>query len=873
MSCRTNRGSSAITSYSRADSGLGDVQTLSLFHQLMSSDAARNAPQPEPVVVQEWLDSFSNQVRANTAVNQGQRQRVLERVQNLDNGAMPGGAMFYAWREIAPAAQASRAAIERAYEGVAEGLSLDRAALQSRIRQLEQAYQAEPAHRRQRPAEAATILERFRSLADSNEQGSNAGGNNGDDAGSHPSNSNSNNNASYALPQDPTTLAVWSTLLTQMDSRRTAEFEEAAATTPNTPTTTNQSSHCPDCGQFIGGEQADTHNCPTPPSMSPTTSVVTEQNILPPVASAAISATAVNTNAVTNSNGADTVTTAAATTNTTGPSRPPLPPPPPPRPTNTVWVGRVNSVRQTVGEQMTDLVALRRQLLSEQQDQLQARKADAPLVFRPAPKFSGEEGESVFNQWATELKAARARTPLPHSPAVTSAGEQANSSSSTLTPPTTRMTSDSPVSSSRSDDSSVEAVSGEGNASSVVNYETEQVLGEAAANFGVELEFRTADANVLARKLYDAGLTVHPQMVGYHHDCAECRAAGPGKWKVERDGSVTEIDRNGRSLGGEVVSPILADTPQDWQALKTVTDIIGELGGTVDHHTGQHVHVSTAAYQNNPASYRDLAVLVAQNEDLLFRLSAPDVEQHRGLVRTDHAAYHYTQPISRRVEQLTSQPEPSLPQVLNAMGVNERVAGSSNPLAHYMSLNMQHVNQADAAQSRVEFRTFNGAIDPVQIQTNVRLATAMVYAANHHPPSPAPTANTQAQAENLDSSGDNTNGHLASSPSVPVVVVAAAPTPTTAETTVAEEAVASVSGGRRGGRRGRNANTPPTLAAPAPGVVLNRGLGWHKQHHSEDEDNLQVRGLFDRLDCLSENGAKSILDLFLRSKWQRNSRG
>jgi len=149
----------------------------------------------------------------------------------------------------------------------------------------------------------------------------------------------------------------------------------------------------------------------------------------------------------------------------------------------------------------------------------------------------------------------------------------------------------------------------------------------------------------------------------------------------------------------------------------------------------------------------------------------------------------------------------------------------------------------------------------------------MVYAANHHPPSPAPTAYTQVQAENLDSSGDTTIRQLASSPSVPVIVVAAASATATAETTVAEEeAVASGGGGRRGGRRGRNANTPPTLAAPAPGVVLNRGLGWHKQHHSEDEDNLQVRGLFDRLDCLSENGAKSILDLFLRSKWQRKSR-
>jgi hypothetical protein len=106
-----------------------------------------------------------------------------------------------------------------------------------------------------------------------------------------------------------------------------------------------------------------------------------------------------------------------------------------------------------------------------------------------------------------------------------------------------------------------------------------------------------------------------------------------------------------------------------------------------------------------------------------------------------------------------------------------------------MSLNMQHVNEAEAGKSRVEFRTFNGTIDPAQIQTNVRLAAGLVHTA------------------------------------------------------------------------GQNEVRTPE----------GRGLGWHRQAHTEEEDSEQIRGLIDRLN-LSESGAKAVLDTFLRGRWQYQNR-
>lgn len=398
-------------------------------------------------------------------------------------------------------------------------------------------------------------------------------------------------------------------------------------------------------------------------------------------------------------------------------------------------------------------------------------QASTPASAR-APKLSGQEGEAVYQQWVQELTASRA------------AGSK---------PP----------------------------------YETENVLGEAAANFGVELEFRGADADKVARRLYEMGLAAHSEMVEYHHPrnppCRVCEAAGQDKWKVERDGSVTD-NSSGRNLGGEVVAPILSDTPQHWEQLQSVTEVLQQEGAYVDHNTGQHIHVSTAAYSGNDQeqarAYRDLVGLVGGNEDLLFRMAAPQVGLHRGLVRTDHEAYHYTQPIAPRVERLISQnPNPSLTEVLGSLGYYERSAHSRNvPQAHYLSLNVQHVNPQDSTSSRVEFRMFNGTIDPVQIQTNVRLAAGLVHAAKS---SAASQAQTQGQP-GLASTGTTSQG------------------------------------------------SGPTTSAVSSGQE-RRGLGWHKQHRKANEDSVHIRQLVDRLN-LSENGAKALLDTFVRSSWQRTTR-
>lgn len=386
------------------------------------------------------------------------------------------------------------------------------------------------------------------------------------------------------------------------------------------------------------------------------------------------------------------------------------------------------------------------------QEQEPATNNAVPLsTLAPAPRLATLGGERIYGQWVAELSAQRA-----------SALAHAASQSDTPVPFSER---------------------------GGPPYETENVLGAAATTFGVELEFRAANTDAIAQKLYDMGLAGHPTMMPYHHSCADCE----GYWKVERDGSVTEVI-DGQNIGGEVVAPVLSDTRADWEALAKVSQVLVEEGAVVDANTGQHVHVGTASYGISGTSYRNLAALLAANEDLVYRLAAPEVEYHRGLVRTDHAAYHYARPLADRLEEtLVQSATPTLADVLRAGGVFEAVPNRRRvPLAHYIGLNLQHVNPTSPENSRVEFRHFNGTLDPAQIQTNVRLAAAMAYAANQ------PDFEVEEQAR----------WHT---------------------------------------------------------------LGTHRGASYPNNASENIREFLDRLK-LSENGAKAILDTFLRGNWQPTRR-
>lgn len=203
-------------------------------------------------------------------------------------------------------------------------------------------------------------------------------------------------------------------------------------------------------------------------------------------------------------------------------------------------------------------------------------------------------------------------------------------------------------------------------------YEYENVLGGSDNTFGVEIEFVGGDRRAIARELHQRGLIPETRQTGYHS------VRTPGMWSFETDGSVD----------GEIVSPVFRDTPEAWRQIEEVCQVIRNHGGRVNAQCGGHVHIGRVPLDHDNIRFQNLVNLCRSNEDLIYRIASGGESegQHRGT--------HYARPLAR----------------------------DTNISTHYTAVNNGH-------SQTIEFRYFNGTLEPKQIQTNVRLAHGLVRAA------------------------------------------------------------------------------------------------------------------------------------------------
>ena len=250
-----------------------------------------------------------------------------------------------------------------------------------------------------------------------------------------------------------------------------------------------------------------------------------------------------------------------------------------------------------------------------------------------------------------------------------------------------------------------------------IPYMTENALDGMARRgdgqaFGMEIEFEfprsmswsemNAARQRIGQQLYDAGLTYDSRQLGYgaskrrgfrdsHTD-----ENGVGNWSFENDGSVN---------GGELVTPGMYDEPETWQKLAKAVEIIKANGGVASTHAGAHVHVGTSGYSGNPAAYTELARLMTQHEDVMFRLASnPERGTHR---RNSYAK--------------------GLPAV-PAEGFSDISSAHRWQPGRYSSINFAGVrgDQTD----HPEFRLFDSTLDPGAMQAQIKVAVAMTQAAN-----------------------------------------------------------------------------------------------------------------------------------------------
>jgi hypothetical protein len=226
--------------------------------------------------------------------------------------------------------------------------------------------------------------------------------------------------------------------------------------------------------------------------------------------------------------------------------------------------------------------------------------------------------------------------------------------------------------------------------SAAAEYERENVIGDPHQTFGVEIEFDGADPNAVARALHEAGLAASPYQESYHSHYRQ-----PGKWSVEHDATVS----------GEVVSPVLRDTPEAWSQLERVCSILRAQGAHTSMRTGGHVHVGadSANLDHDVNRFRRVAQVCAWAEDLMYRLSAAtgrDGRRHRGAGR----GYRWCGPMRPG----------DLEQARDLTELAYRVGTS-----HTVGLNYGNILEQ---RRTIEYRYFDSSLDPGRLQANIKLA-------------------------------------------------------------------------------------------------------------------------------------------------------
>lgn len=186
------------------------------------------------------------------------------------------------------------------------------------------------------------------------------------------------------------------------------------------------------------------------------------------------------------------------------------------------------------------------------------------------------------------------------------------------------------------------------------------------------------------------------QREGLEYDCSDGSYA---HWSYEQDSSVT---------GGEVITPIMSGNGSDWFAIREVLNAIKGHGGSADDtNCGGHVNIDVTHFSDK--DFQRLAYMAATFEDVMYRLGANPFRAQGSASGSYHRGCGYAEPI------FTSGwggPE----YILNGIDVRNR-------------MNESHWINFDPHLNRVEFRVFDGTLDPALFQTFTLIASAFVDAA------------------------------------------------------------------------------------------------------------------------------------------------
>ena len=186
------------------------------------------------------------------------------------------------------------------------------------------------------------------------------------------------------------------------------------------------------------------------------------------------------------------------------------------------------------------------------------------------------------------------------------------------------------------------------------------------------------------------------------------------KWESKKEDAITRTS-NDTTLGGEISSPILTNTLDNWQDIIAICNYL-QNNHASSQNTGAHIHIGSNIFQKNSIYFLRFIKLWCAYEHIIYRFSYGEYAYARPSIPK------YAPPINEKVKYLINILHLSYEdQYFKLAAILSQGKNSG--------LNLSNINKPD--KDTIEFRSPNGSLNPNIWYNNFNLFKSLIeYAKN-----------------------------------------------------------------------------------------------------------------------------------------------
>ena len=171
-------------------------------------------------------------------------------------------------------------------------------------------------------------------------------------------------------------------------------------------------------------------------------------------------------------------------------------------------------------------------------------------------------------------------------------------------------------------------------------------------------------------------------------------------WKLKQDNSLT-MYKNTIGIGGELISPVLNNSMENYKELRNACHVIERCGGEATRNCGGHIHIGSKVLEDNLKYYIRLMKLWVIYEDEIVRFGLGESDKKRPLL--DYYA------------------KPSFNMFANAIDFNDSLFQEiveHTSKEKYMAISFYNLKPCSDIHT-IEIRCPNGTINPIIWKNNI----------------------------------------------------------------------------------------------------------------------------------------------------------